>query len=217
MAVPVETFEGYSNGNNLNTLNGGSGWAGAWSETSAGRYVISNAAAESGSLSVRHSSVGVNGIEPEATRTFTDTLSGGEEMVFSVMRDVNSNVDTNAVAFRNGTTTACYFNYNNSVWSVTHSGGTETVVASATAGQWYEMKIKFASGSTFEWAVDGGAYSSAKTYLNSVSTGINNIRFSIGAGNNGDYIFYVDSIGEPGAGGAAADPSKSNLPLLNVG
>lgn len=191
----AETFESYANGNNLNGLNGGSGWSGAWSESSAGSYQITNVSADGGLLSVRHSSVGLNGVEPTASRTFSTTYSSDEVFAFSMMRDTNSNVDTNDVRLLNGGNLAARLFYQNSNYTISHNGGSTTLVAGATAGQWYTFRIKLGA-SSFQISVDGGAYLGPFTYSSSVSTGVNNVLLLINAANNGDYNFYIDEIGD---------------------
>lgn len=200
----TESFESYADGNNLDTRNGGSGWSGAWSESSAGRYVISNAsAADSTTLSARHNSTGVNGIEPTASRSFT-AVSDGSEMVFYMKKTVHG-VDGNYVYLLNGATAALYIGFDPSGnIQAGHSGGETALLSSSSADTWYKITIEV-SASSYRAKVDAGSYSSSLTYLNSVSTGVSAIRLNVGAAGNGDYIWYVDQIGA--AAVAASAPS----------
>ncbi len=86
--VAVETFESYANGNDLNTLNGGSGWSNAWSTTTGSKYFISSTTPYQGSLCVRGATINTN-----ADRALSVSVSAGI-VYFAMMRPDTAGDDT---------------------------------------------------------------------------------------------------------------------------
>ncbi len=214
--VATDNFESYDDGDNLDTLSGGSGWTANWDESTAGKYTISNAEAQSGTLSLEHDSFSVNGQEPTVSRTFT-AVTSGEEGQFYIKKTASHVADNCSVGFFKGSTNAFLISISHTSGDIIilHDGGTDTVVSGSTLDQWYKWNIKF-SGTTFTYSVDDAAFSTAKTYRNSITTGVDKMEMAISAANNADYRFYVDDISAPAASGPANMKSWNGLAIASI-
>lgn len=85
--VAEETFESYSNGNSISTLNGGTGFASGWS-LGGGTLTITNSVAYDGSLSATATSAGLGG--NNAIRQFSSDVSGAFVFYVALRRSSNS-------------------------------------------------------------------------------------------------------------------------------
>lgn len=88
----TETFESYANGNDVNTLNGGSGWSGAWSGT-AGKYFIVNSPTYGGSsLAAQGANANANMV-----RNLTTPVSSGVVYIAMRISAMGANQDSSVI------------------------------------------------------------------------------------------------------------------------
>lgn len=204
--VAEETFESYSDGNDINGLNGGSGWSGAWSGTGS-KYYVSNAAPYQGSLSAR----GINS-NANMDRGISSAVSSGT--VYVAIRKETTNRDGSFWLRTSGSTfTICYFE--SDYVYVTHSGGAATLLDPFTTGQYYVLEINIISTSSFTARLhDGTSWGSLTSTLTPNNVGaVDGIRLSMGSGSAPatgtmywDYISPTDPT--------AAPPAASFIPRV---
>ena len=181
----TESFESYADGNNLDTLNGGSGWNGAWAVGS-GTWTVSNLQAQGGTLSGRHST---NVADQFAYRPVSSITSG----------ELSYYIRTSATGLSQ---------YINLSASASHAtlikilGGFEatnivfydnltqqTQVTGYNANQWYKIKIKFGEVvDTYKVSIDDGSYSAQYAYYNGGTGAITHCHFYRGGG-TADFFF----------------------------
>lgn len=186
----TDSFESYANGNNLNTLNGGSGWSAAWS-VSAGTWSITNATAAAGTtLSATSSSPG-----GYVNRNVASTTAG--EVTMYMRKD-----GTNGAFYLNLCTSGSGAGANSRVIMgmetaniVAYDNGTQRIlVPSFTTSTWYKITVKYGHVSNkFAVSINDGAYSADYAYSFGGSGAITNFQIYEGAGGTPSQ-FYFDQI-----------------------
>lgn len=188
--VSTESFDSYSNGDNINTKSGGSGWAGNW-VVGSGTWTVTTAQHHDGTNSLTSATFGSHvyrAVQPQTVG----------EMSFYMRRDTN-------------TTKAWYLNLCD---STTLGAGTKVVVgmevgnivaydnstqrilvSSFNANQWYKIKIKYGHVSNkFAVSIDDGAYSADYAFSFGGTGAITYAQFYEGAGGSGTHNVWIDEI-----------------------
>lgn len=193
--VATDNFESYTIGNNLNTLNGGTGWATAWS--------VSGGASSATIIATPTGGDGANAAQcdvatAQCSRTFTGTTSGTVSFMVQFNAAISSNADT---VLRAGASTRAYctFDTSGNYRCLNASAAWTNIIVGVTANTWYTIKIKFDTGAgTFQVSANGGAYSAAIT-MRGVGTDIDT--FVLAPDQAGGAGLIVDDI-KNGEGGA---------------
>jgi hypothetical protein len=197
--VATDTFESYSHGNTLAGLNGGTGWAGAWTETDnsgSQDWDISNAQKSQGSLSMHLQTVASGTSETQANRDITTAIKNETFYV-----DVRCSKNTgDQFIYIIGRTDAllneCYirFNGNDGQIAIFDNSSYDNIQA-YSANTWYTIGIEFdVDNDQYRANVDGGAFSAWKAPNGGTFTGdIKTLRF-IGQSTDEQADFYIDDI-----------------------
>lgn len=204
MAWPAtENFDGYTNGNNLNTLNGGSGWGGAWVVVK-GTYTITTAQSSSSPNSVVMTSS--LGIEEEATRLLTSNTDG--DKVTFAMRSTGA-ANNQRFYFVSGTTYYAGLFMN-------HLGNIAlgaTTIGTWTINTWYVFVVELDyTNDRFRASINGGAFSSFVNFDAAVSS-TSKISMGISQDSGVSNTYYWDSI----APVAATTATPNYLSLMGAG
>jgi len=177
----TDNAESYSNGNAINTLNGGTDWSGAWSKAGAGGTAdIINTPTLQGSLCFRL--VGGNSGEPEALRSFTCVTSGSASFI---VRSNTALLDSVIFGFEESTTRkATYWmdGGNNLVGFGHHVlyNGASTDLGAYSADTNYTIIMDFdCSTDQFRISVNGGSTFSSWANFESTATSITRIRYRL--------------------------------------
>lgn len=180
----TDDFDSYTNGNNLDTLNGGSGFTGAW-VVNAGTYTITTAQSDSAPNSVLTQT---GGAEPDASRTFTSTTDGDE---ITVALRADSTANNQQIVFSDGTTYRCYVTF-------LHTGAINLMGVSTglswTTNTWYSVKTQFDyTNDRCRISVDGAAYTSYQNF-NGTTAGMTKLSITVGNDAGGTHSYWFDSI-----------------------
>lgn len=206
MAWPAtDSFGGYADGNNLDTLNGGSGWAAAWSETTAGTFKITNVQAQGGTLSVRAVDPGADkfGSRTVATHTsgivtFAMRVSTKTSTAFSVILD-----DTGG-----GATRVCTVQMNASN-IVLIGSSTVTILSNYSVDTWYVIHLYYdVSANDIRARLSTQNYWAAITGEQEASDEVTRFRFGNDQGSTWTGTMYLDEIA-PGSAPTATTTSTS--------
>lgn len=205
-----EGAEDYSNGNSLNTLNGGSGFAGAW--VAEATYTISNAQAHSGSLSIKASSVQDS---ERAYRQWTTAQSEGTFSWAAMRTDNTPSGNFTFVLAKNtgqGTdyATIAEFGTDGNINLLYGAGYTRVAVLEGySASTWYHFAVEFDCNSDeFRLQIDGAAWSDWYAF-HAAATDISYIVFDMNGNGSTDDI-YIDDL--TNVVGTAPTPEFSGTP-----
>lgn len=192
----IETFESYSNGASLATLNGGSGWGGAWTANT--NFTVANSPVFKGGLAMAVANVNTN----KATRVLAATVDSGD-MYFAIQKSADAQ-SSMGIAMNSGATEGGYFGFEytgsgtNQRLVAYYNGGTEVFVTGPSNATWYIIHVQFLSATTWQaqWKVAGGAWSAftaTRTYYNSV-TSPDRLNFPNQKDVTGTNTYAIDSI-----------------------
>jgi hypothetical protein len=212
----TDSAESYSNGNSIDTLNGGSGWAAAWSVAGAGTKDIVNTPTLQGSLCFRLDKVGNQ--EPRAYRSVANTTSGSISWIGRF-----NNATKNAAGLRlreAGTAKADFWFDNNIVGGfgdahfVMTSGAGFFDLGTFAADTNYTIVIDYDNSTDqFRVSTDGGStFSGWKSYA-SVATNFDDAYFMINAEDATNSTFYFDDIKPYSAVVATSTPELAPVPI----
>lgn len=139
----TENFDSYSNGSNLDTLNGGSGWAGAWTHgsESAGAFTIDNSQSISSPNSVAFST-SAQTIGVTYGRQFASAISTGTFYVSWMIGASPSNVRDVSLG-PNGTGNFIILQRNNNGYMQYFNGATYSNLFAWTSDTWYRIGIQW--------------------------------------------------------------------------
>lgn len=198
----TDTFESYANGNNWNTLNGGSNWATAYAYTPTGSCTatITNSTAYDGSLAGQIVCPSGVGNEGQVKRTFTGITVGTFQVA---MRRNTSSADGSKVRISSsGVANYCDLDFNND-GTVTMTGASTQSVGNYSANTWYVVTIDFDTGAnTCRAKIDSGSYSTAVGWGGGGGGTISEIYFRDVATSNGARTDFFDAVSVPAAGAA---------------
>lgn len=199
MALPIENFDSYTNGNALSGLNGGSGWAGAWSVTAAaGEATISNAQSVSSPNSLQIYRIST---EAFASRIFGSSVTDGN-IQFYVRRETVS-PDVMVFQFNDSTSNAFRIDFNQAGNIIAYRSGGTTTIQAYTNNTWYKVNLRFdCATDTYTVEINDGGESSSLAFVNN-KTSIDRWRLDIsanGAGTPGKN--WIDSFGSGAASSA---------------
>lgn len=191
MALPIENFDSYTNGDDINGLNGGSGWSGAWSASNAdGESDVSNAQSVSSPNSLQLYRLST---EPSATRSFSGETSG--TIRYHVRRDLVT-PDTFDFYVYGASTQAFGVELTPAGNIQARRSGGATILQSYSADTWYQIDIAFDCGTdTFTVAIDGGAPSSSLSFVNAQTSVVRYVVSSSANGVGTPAANWIDSIG----------------------
>lgn len=196
----VENFDSYTNGDNLNGKNGGTGWSGAWTDVALSLYVVSNAQSVSSPNSVSFTTS--TGQEAAIKRSVTTASSVDGDVVEFQFRKTTTSVNLPNIQFYSGGTFITFVVFDTS-GAITLNG---TNVGSYSANTWYKIDVQFDyTNDRARVSVDGGAYSSYVAFSTAVSS-LDTIWLSNSAAGSGSMTVYWDSIQAPAAATVASSP-----------
>lgn len=163
--VAEEDFNSYDNGD-LNGKNGGSGWASAWSGSTA--YDVQSTTRFEGAKAV----INTTNSSTNISRALTTATSSG--VVYFTMRFASGGyMETQFKNSVNGT--RFYVVYNNYTGNIALIGSSSvTLVSSASVDTWYSVEVTYNTGTnsvTAKTKPVGGAWSSASSDAGMTSTG----------------------------------------------
>ena len=171
MALPRDNFDSYTTGVDLNTLNSGSGWSGAWAFDAAGALTIETApAGGQGGNAVRS----IDALAKRYSRDFTPVDVG--ELTFRMRIDITNPSTFTGVILRDtavGNRMYVAFRASGNI-EILDNGVYRTVVSSYAVDTWYTIDIEWnniqqpnkyrARANGGEWTpwytVDPGTYTS---------------------------------------------------------
>lgn len=205
--IATDNFESYTITNDMNGLNGGSNWTGAWSAAGALECVIVAAPAGfEGSNAARILYIAGDG--GEAGRTFTATSEGTVSFIMSAAQTDKAGRITFTDTSIPATRFLIRFDSDGNIKAV---GSASNTLQAYNANQAYTISVKFGHTSgNFAVSIDGGAYSAD---FDCNGTGSQTDNLFITNENASLSSFYFDDI-KPGA---ATTANNNNLILLGVG
>lgn len=174
--VAEETFESYADGNDLNTLSGGSGWDGAWGST-ASKVFITNSSPGQGSLSATETNQSV-----DLFRTLTTAVSSGV-MYFMMMRTDTGATDT-SLTLKDGANYFALFTFEGGNIK-TQGAITTTLVTGYTGGLWYYFEVTIIDTDHYSvrYSSDHTTWSTSTGSLDTnSSTSITSVHINAGGG-----------------------------------
>lgn len=201
----IESFDSYTSGAALNTLNGGSGFSGAWSGDT--HYAIENTVFVNSpnGVTVSHSS----GADYIISRSASISATTGD-FYFAMRADGTDTNNYFGVDLNHSGTNAATVQFRNGAVSgpgrlvaVSDSGGSGFVTSlldPVISGTMYVVDVQPLSGSTFRvrWKAVGGSFSAftgTLNYRNSVTLGIDSIDLDAGNVPSGAAnTYYFDGI-----------------------
>lgn len=207
--VAVEDFESYANGNDMNTLNGGSGWSGAWSGTASKYFVVNSPTYGGSALAGQGANSNAN-----MTRSLTTAVSAGVVYVAMRVSAMGANQDS-SVIFKTGGTVNSWANLR---WSTDGSSnrtmqlydGTtfNTIISNPSLATFYLFETTIIDTTSLSLRYyDGSSWSSSfGPYTVTITGTITAIVFNQ-AGNvtmTVDYISPTNPIAGPVMGGTLA-------------
>jgi hypothetical protein len=181
--VAEDKFDSYTNGNNLNTSNGGTGWSAAWSGSVG--YKIENTSVYQGAEAVEANNVG-----SDISRALTSTVTSGTlyiafrlpTTVGYSMADVKTAGSIAArfgLLYTGGSLTAAYWN-----------GSYHSFATGLSGTKWYLFELTLNGNNTFNVRYyDGSTWSALQSNLAYGTNGaIDTVNFTNNGG--GDDAFY---------------------------
>jgi len=152
--IATENFDSYTIGNDMNTLNGGSGWTGAWTSTGAGEGVI--VAAPSGMTTNAAEMLWITGDGGDAQRSLSLLTDG---IVSFQMRAAQTDRLARFTLAESGVGSKAYIRFD-SDGNIKAVGSASNTLQAYSANTTYRILIKFGhTAGNFAVSIDGGAYS----------------------------------------------------------
>lgn len=210
----TENFDSYTNGNSLPSLNGGSGWSGAWANDANCNNTITTSQSNTSPNSTV--AAGNSGTDRKCRRSFPDAATG--EYVLGIRLSANSGINYDISVGNNSTCTdatdAFHIRFNesgNAVMFYNNFGNTQTVAA-YSANTWYYLYMKWDGTNQQVSLVPAGnaaSYGTAQAYNHAESV-LNYICLHYSDNFSSAASVYVDSMAP--VGGVAATPT----PILGL-
>lgn len=148
----VDDFNSYSDGD-LNTLNGGTGWNGAWSGSS--NFDVQGSTVYEGSKAV------TNTVSSNISRSLTTPVSGDGNVMYIAMRKTTNNDGGMRLLLDSAGDRRVSISFN----SGGNILGEATTITSYSANTWYVLRITLnTDANTYTVATSTGAYGSASTF-----------------------------------------------------
>lgn len=199
--IAKETFDSYSDGD-LNTLNGGSGWSGAWSKTSGTINVQGTTTYQGGKALKANASAAAL-----YDRALTTSVSAGTMYIAMMSSDTSSLF---YVILLESSTGRMYIKFDNDGNIKIFDNGVYTTLQAYSANTWYNIAFDWddaAQNNKYRVSINNGAYSSYVTVNGASLTSITGIRLERDATAGDVYWDLIyDSYASEG-GGTTATPS----------
>lgn len=212
-----EDFNSYANGSSIATLNGGSGFGAAWSETTPGTFRTSNATTYEGAEAATCTISTGDNAERQLGADITTTT-----IVYVAMRRSINNLGSMRLNMRNTTDNDAVSVVLNAAGNIVLGSTTPVTVASYVANTWYVIRVTIdPSGSgSYTGAVSTDAFGSAGTFGTESSSkafqNSGNLRFILidtpSATISTDTWDYISTTNP-----FVAAVTKNNLTLLGAG
>lgn len=216
--IATDDFDGYSTGVSIDTLNGGSGWSGAWSKVigDAGELTIETAPAggQGGNAAKVNNATTTN--EEQAQRSFTAITQGSVRCRMRVAATPATEECGISLGDAGGSGSYMYVGFSaaGNIVIYNHDTTSYETIQAFSADTWYTLDVEFdntGQPNKYRARIDEGSWTAWKTVNTGSYTNIN--RFKIASGNNFGVVFWVDDIGPTPAEG----PPPPTLSVLSTG
>jgi len=191
--ISTDNFDSYTPTNDLNTLNGGSGWTGAWAKITGGAMTIETApAGGQGGNAVRSISATV---DTQYSRAVTAITVG--TVRFRMRTTIANPNNFSGAVLRESTNGRMYIRFGptGNLEIYNNTGATYESIQAYSVDTWYTIDINFdnaAQPNLYRAAVGGGAYTAYKTVNGGSYTNVDDMMLDDSATNA--HTFWVDDI-----------------------
>lgn len=210
----VDNFDSYTSGNALGGLNGGTGWANAWTPDANNDADITDTQSQSSPNSVLLAS---GGSEDNVYRRqlSSDSATDGDQVTFAMRRANTTTFNQNVFATDSGGATRWAIRLTSAGAIQAQFASPTTLQASYNADQWYVFVVEFDyTNSRFRVSIDGGAFSAYIAFAGAAGSNTRTIILNINTNANANC--YWDSIGVPAAPASSTRDARL-LTVLGVG